>query len=82
MVRAIEEMGGFRWHGAASAHLGSALGLRLYSAPSDAAITHTTADLNFDAAPRAKRSIQPNFHCPDIDVIAFNLPPIQFDNRE
>jgi hypothetical protein len=112
----------------------SALGLRLCSAPSEAAVTHTTAHLNLRARPAIRGQFNRTFvvglagatiaslglfalscagSCAggrirdegcaelkstsdcvsgqqriagtfrsDIEAVAFNLPPIQFDNRE
>ena len=55
-----------------SSFVSSALGLWLYSAPLEAAITHTTAKLNLRASATLRRRVQPNFRRPDIEVIAFN----------
>jgi hypothetical protein len=55
-----------------SSFVSSTLGLWLHSAPLEAAITHTTAKLNFEGERHPMPSSQPNFRRPDIEVIAFN----------
>ena len=55
-----------------SSFVSSALGLWLYSALLEAAITDTTARTQFEGERHPTPSSQPNFRRPDIEVIAFN----------